>query len=430
MFYRDRENTTIRLLRDNALPLVVLLATTIALAAGWQMFARRMNNRTLDAGASAGEVTRIWGGPLAQPQPRLGWRRTDAATVELTPGELAKSIVNISLDAQYRRRGITEYPGYVADFAGDYQFHNPSPHPIFVAFNIGLPVDRSALMVTDLELSIDGAEDAPHTSYAAEGIAWNGELAGGKSVVFSVKYRARGLERFSYALGSSSLSTAPVNKFELNMTVRGVPGDIDYPVGAMAPTERTEVEGGELLTWKVDNLLSSFDVGVVLPDRSGLTRALHKLINNAPFFYLFYAFALLYAFAKVGSRSRALHLLALSGGYFLYFPLATYLTGYVAWPLACTLALAGISVLAVVHAMRFVSIGSAVWVGLSQIFFLAVPAAAHLLPAHTGIILVLAGFIALALLMHVLGRAAKKISENDEEEAQEIPAPNLSGARS
>jgi hypothetical protein len=428
MAFRKYESTTIDLLRDYALPLTAVLVTTIALAIGWQMFARRMNHRTIDAEGSSTEVSRIWGGPLVQPQPRLGWRRSDAATVELSTGELATSTVNIALDAQYRRRGITEYPAYLADFAADYSFRNPSPHPIFVAFNIGLPVDRASLMVTDLALLVDGAEDASHTSYAAEGIAWNGELAGGKDVIFSVKYRARGLERLSYALGSSAVSMGPVNKFELNMTVRGVPGQIDYPVGAMSPTDKVEIEGGQVLTWKVDNLLSSFDVGVVLPDRSGLTRALHKLINNAPFYYLFYALALLYAFAKVGTRARTLHLFALSGGYFLYFPLATYLTGYVAWPLACTLALAGISALAIAHAMRFVSIASALWVALAQIFFLAVPAAAYLLPAHTGIILVLAGFLALALAMHVLGRAAKKLSEAEDED-EEAPQPALSGAR-
>lgn len=416
---RKPENKTFTFIADNALPLAVLAVTATVLAVGWQVFARRMVSRTTQAESSAEDVAKIWGGPLAQPQPRLSWRRVDAATVELTPGELTKSSIDVALEGQYRRRGITEYPAYSADFAGNYGFRNPSSHPIFVAFNIGLPVDRSALMITDLELLLDGAEDATHTEYAQDGMSWTGEIPGGREVVFTVKYRARGMQRFGYAL-SSATNTSPVNKFEMNMLVRGVPGDLDYPVGAMTPTAVAEIDGGKRLSWKVDNLLSSFDVGVVLPDRGGVTRSLQKLIFNAPFFYVLYAFGLMYALARIGRRARSLHIFALSGGYFLYFPLATYLTAYVAWPAACALAMGGITALALVHAFRFVGPVAAAWVGLCQIFFLAVPAAAYLLPAHTGLILVIAGFIGLGLAMHAIGRAAKKIGEEEKLEKDEI----------
>src|SRR5262245_9941091 len=139
------EIKTIDLLVDNALPLSVLVSTAIALAIGWQLFAHRMLGRTERAETSSDEVARIWGGAFSQPQPKLRWRRVDAATVELTPGELSRSTVDVGLDAQYRRRGITEYPAYTADFSGEYGFRNPSSHAIFVAFNVGLPVHRSAL---------------------------------------------------------------------------------------------------------------------------------------------------------------------------------------------------------------------------------------------------------------------------------------------
>lgn len=410
------------LLIDNALPLAVLLTIMVALAVGWTMFAHRMLGRTEKAENSSEEVARIWGGALSQPQPKVRWRRVDAATVELTPGELSRSTVDVALDAQYRRRGITEYPAYTADFSGNYGFKNPSTHPIFVAFNIGLPVDRSALMVTDLELMLDGAADTPHTEYAQEGIAWAGEIPGGREVTFTVKYHARGLQKFGYALATGAGSANPVSKFEMNMIVRGVSGALDYPVGAMTPTSIIDADGGKRLTWKVDNLLSSFDVGVVLPDNGGVARALFRLISNAPVFYLFYGLALLYAFARIGRRARTLHLLALSGGYFLYFPLATYLTAYVAWPLACTLGIVGISALAIVHAFRFVGATSAAWVTMCQVFFLAVPAAAYLLPMHTGLILVVAGFIALALAMHAIGRAAKKLGSEEERAEHDVSA--------
>ena len=66
-------------------------------------------------------------------------------------------------------------------------------------------------------------------------MTWTGEVPGGREVTFTVKYRARGLQRFGYAL-SNTASTNPVSKFEMNMILRGVPGELDYPVGAMTPT--------------------------------------------------------------------------------------------------------------------------------------------------------------------------------------------------
>src|SRR5262249_43776740 len=152
---------------------------------------------------------------------------------------------------------------------GDYQFHNPSPESAFVAFTVGLPVERSALMLRDLSLLVDGKEDPTHTEYVADRIAWRGRVDGNRSVRFTLSYRARGLERFGYRFVSgqkSEDSARPVTAFKMQLRVKNLRGEVDFPVGSMAPTTIQDSGGARVYVWDVERLLTSFDIGLVLPD--------------------------------------------------------------------------------------------------------------------------------------------------------------------
>ena len=64
--------------------------------------------------------------------------------------------------------------------------------------------------------------------------------------------------------------------------------------------------------------------------------------------------------------------------------------------------------LMIVHAARFLGGRSAAWIAVCLVLFLAVPAAAYLIPAHTGLVLVLAGFVGVALALRQLGGLAER----------------------
>jgi hypothetical protein len=418
-----------KFLVDNALSIAVIWVSVIALSIGWRMFTGRLTERSDHARAASSEVARIWGGPLMQPQPEVRWRRADAATVELEFGDLQKSQVTVDLDVDYRRRGITEYPGYDAHIQGEYWFENPSPESAFVAFTVGLPVERSALMLRDLSLLIDGKEDPSHTEYVADRIAWRGQVAGKRSTHFTLAYRARGLERFGYRFVSGqkaedgspmATSARPVTAFKMQLRVKNLRGEVDFPVGAMAPTSVQDAGGARVYLWDVERLLTSFDIGLILPDRSDLSAAIGRLIHNAPFFYLMFATALTLALSSLKKRARALHVAGLSAAYFLYFPLAAYLSAYLPWPFACGISLGGISAVMLLHVSRFVGARTAGRVGLVLLFFLATPAVAYLLPTHTGLILVLIGFVALATGLRYLGDSAGRLVEEDPQPTEAV----------
>lgn len=419
-------------LGENKAALITILLCVVALSIGWDLFAERMGDRTERADAASSDVARIWGGPLLQPHPTIRWRRTDAATVETAAGELASTHVAVDLDAEYRRKGLTEYPGYETGFTGEYAFKNPSKDAAsFVAFTVGLPTERDALMLRDVRLLIDGVEDPEHTEYAPQKIIWTGQLAADKAAKFTVSFRARGMTTFGYTFaptraGQDASASKPVTAFDLVMRIKGVPGQIDFPVGSMAPTSDDGGADVRTLTWKVDRLLTSFDVGVKLPDNRGVTVAMERLTRKAPAFYFMFAIGLLWALTGVRRGARALHVLAMSGAYFIFFPLATYLTAYLPWTVACSISLAGITALMVVHGFRFVNQKAGARVAACSGFFLAVPTVAHLIPAHTGIILIVGGFIACGIAMHVIGLAARQVKEREESEALPPVAPVVS----
>ncbi|MFL5318328.1 MAG: hypothetical protein ACJ790_01630 [Myxococcaceae bacterium] len=405
---------------ENRAALGMILLCFLGLSIGWDLFAERMGDRTERADAAGGDVARIWGGPLVQPHPTVRWRRADAATVDVATGELSSTSVIVDLDAEYRRKGLTEYPGYEAAFKGDYAFKNPSTEASFVAFTVGLPTERDALMLRDVRLLVDGVEDPEHTEYAPQRIIWTGQVRGSQTAKFELAFRARGMTTFGYTFaptrsGQDSAASKPVTAFDLVMRVKGVPGEIDFPVGTMTPTADDQAGNVRTLSWKVDRLLTSFDVGIKLPDNRGVTVAMEKLTRKAPVFYLMFGVGLLWALASVRRRARALHVLALSGAYFLFFPLATYLTAYLAWPVACAISLVGIGSLCIVHGVRFVNRNAGARIAACTGFFLAVPTIAHLIPAHTGIILIVGGFVACGIAMHVIGLAARQVKEREEQ---------------
>lgn len=410
---------------DNRAAIFTIIICLVGLTIGWQLFAERMEERTGRADGASNDVARIWGGPLLQPHPMIKWRRADAATAELARGEISATNVVVDLDAQYRRRGLTEYPGYETRFDGEYTFKNPATDPSFVGFTVGLPTDRNALMLRELKLLVNGVEDPDQTEYAPSQIVWTGKVDGQKTVKFQLQFKARGMTTFGYTFaptrdGRSASESKPITAFNLVMNVTGVPGEIDFPVGSMSPTSDVASGNGRTLVWNVERLLTSFDVGIRLPDNRGANLAMEHLTRKAPAFYLLFGGALLWAFATVRRRARAMHVLALSGAYFLFFPLATYLTAYMAWPIASGVALAGITVLCIVHAARFVDRSAAVRVAVSAGFFLAVPTIAHLIPAHTGVILIVGAFIALGIGMHVIGVAARQVRDREEFEATPV----------
>lgn len=391
--------------------LAVIAICAVVLSIGWGLFAHRLSSRSRRARVSSQDIRRIWGGPLVQPHPQVRWRRADAATVALTEGQLSKTDIDVTLDATYRRRGTVEYPGYQAAFSGQYTFDNPVGQNVFVAFSVGLPVERSALMLSDLALLIDGEEDPRHTEYSENRIVWTGSVEAGATRSFRLDYRGRGLERFGYALSARGKDAhQPVTGFALRMKINGARGQLDFPTGSMAPTTIQPNQESQVLIWQVDRLLTAFDVGVVLPDNMHIHRAIGHLIRNAPAFYLLFALGLLLSLLSAGRWARALHILGLSVAYFLYFPLLTYLVVYLPWPLASGLALTLIAGLMLIHIVRFVGWSAARRVMVSQGFFLATPAVAYLIPAHAGLILVIAGVLALGVGLHVLGVLAQHLN--------------------
>lgn len=428
---------------DNLVPGLAIGLAAFCVLVSLELFGNRMEARSLDARSRGDEVAQSWGGPIAQPQPQVLWRRADAATAALERGALAKTEATIGLDVSYRRKGLAEYPGYAADVDAVWSFVNPSEHAIVAAFEVPLPARREVAVLSGLSLTVDGREDARATEWKEDRVVWTGRIEGGQRVQFGLSYEARGLAQIGWKLGAPPTLAAiarpaweqgeeaqpsrplePVQNFTLAMTVRGARGVLDFPAGSMTPTQvDLEADGTTRLVWRADRLLTALDVGVVLPDKADVAANLARLTSVAPGFFLLYAAALLVALASVNRYARALHVLGLSAAFAIFFPLAAYLTAYLPWPQAVALAFLAIAGLSIAHAWQAAGRTGALGVAGAQGFFVAVPAAAYLVPEHTGLLLALFAVLGLGVGLRWLGGAAAKVAREAEAAAAREALP-------
>lgn len=414
-------------------------ALAVALTIGWAAFGWRLHDRERQASAEADSVSRIWGGPVAQHHPLLSFRTANAPGADFAEGVLHRTAVRADLEASYRRRGLVEYPGYEVAFDGQWTFENPQEGPIDVAFRFPLPAGSGDLMLRDLLLRVDGQLEPARTEEGTGELVWRGPMEKGQKRLFQVEYRGRGLSRFVYELGrrgsdaSRVVTAGIVPSFRMELTVKGARESVDLPVGSMSPTAMEEANGSQRLVWDLSRMLTSLDAGVAIPDPRRASQSLGHLLSHAPFFFVLFGLAVLHAMRNVRARVRALHLLGFAAAYFLYFPLAAYLMGYMQWSLAVGLATLSIAAMGISHAQRFMGTEVMKGVAGAELFFLAVPAAAYLLPSHTGLILVVAGLGALGLGLRVLGETAERWDRDDDHAErlaasaprQAIPQPSM-----
>lgn len=435
----DKRPSPFRLLWQHARgSIVATVLASLVLTLGWELFAARLESRLNRDAVRSDEVRRIWGGPVLQGGPRVQWRRQDAATAELATAPIDRTDIQVGLKVEYRARGLTEYPTYEADFAGVYVVTNPSSASSFVAFRIPLPGDGGDMVSTNLALLVDGKEAPAETQYQRDTktVLWTGEMEGQQTKTFEFKYRVRGLESFAYDVddagadfsggsdgsdrsdgenGASRASASPQSNFKLAMTVEGLDGELDYPIGSMSPTSIVSDGGRSILTWDLPRVLTSLDAGVLLPDHLGPMRAFVHLLGMAPWFFVLFSLSLGYAFARLSSVGRLLHGLGFAAVYFVHFPLVVYLAAYLPWTVAVVVTLAASVGLLTVHARRFAGGASAVRVLTSAALFLVVPVVAYLVPQHAGLILVATGFICSAILLRLVAMLAQWVDRTHSE---------------
>ena len=96
-----------------------------------------------------------------------------------------------------------------------------------------------------------------------------------------IAYKSRGLEHLRYI----PKRMCQTGHYRVSMNIAGIPPDkLDYPIGSMPAAEALSSFRSDTytLTWKLDNALTSYDIGIKLPVAEQPNYHFSNLLGEAP----------------------------------------------------------------------------------------------------------------------------------------------------
>jgi len=307
-------------------------------AVAWSILGSSLTVRSHGTSEARGaEVHGLWGAPLHQQPPQatcmLEWveeetetvTRAGEAPVTTTTSHRASRDVAAPLEAsdievdfalEHRRRGLLWFPTYGIDFHGQYRFRNPADEACDVAMS--LPLQTVSRTYDGLQVLDDRGKLVPIT--VLDGSArWSMPFDAGQERSFSVSFRTRGTESWTY-------SVAPGSEEARNFRLRATTdfADIDFPVDTVSPTRHAAGEGRWEGEWAFDSLITSSPVGVQMPQRLNPGPLAARITFFAPVSLLFFFFVLSILAVTSGRELHPMHYFLVGCAFFAFHLLFAY----------------------------------------------------------------------------------------------------------
>ncbi|HZH76956.1 MAG TPA: hypothetical protein VEY88_13060 [Archangium sp.] len=356
----------------------------------------------------AQDVEERWGAPVVQPAPSLRYVQSGTIFTELKPLPFDKQHVQVQARMNYRKRGLRYFSGFDFTLSADYAAVNREGHDIDVAFIFPIEVDKSQVLLSELQFLVNGAESSLDLGESGNRLVWTGRIPQGATSHFSIRYRARGLDSFVYKLDPS----LPARDVRLHLGVEGGE-NFDYPPQVLVANTVETGRDAVSLDWAFQSLESGVNLGVILPSTEAYDELVATMARRAwvPFLGLL---ALLAAFSIHHKRPLAFYeAYLLSAAYGFFFVLLAYLAAFMNFYVAYGLATLGMGAAVVAFTKRLypqerTSRLAGVWAAT-----LVVPTAAVILQGYTGLIYTLEILAALLGLMALSTRASVRALLSD-----------------
>jgi hypothetical protein len=340
-------------------------------------------------------VAQIWGGSLTQVPPEFYYQPS--------PGRrnfigIPSSEINLDIFLDYRRKGLLWFSTYTADFKSEYTISNPMPEEEEFFFTFYLPEEGGVF--TDFAMLVDGIPFEEDQDFS-DGITWQGKLKPKEEKVIAVKYTGRGTGRWVYRLGKRERQRIPDFKLAVNTNFK----DFDFPTGAMSPTDKVETPEGWQLKWDFTNLITRFDVGVILPEPLNPGWVVTRLIFMAPLSLLLFLASLVILVLIRELSLHPFHFVFICAAYFSFHLLLAYLASYMPLSLALILSFL-VTFFLIINYLRLISNWrfSLEGGGFPLVMFLFLFSLAFLFPEYTGLIITVGAIIVLGALMQLTAR--------------------------
>ncbi|HYO55482.1 hypothetical protein [Archangium sp.] len=356
----------------------------------------------------ARDVEERWGAPVVQPAPSLRYVQSGTIFTELKPLPFDKQHVQVQSRMNYRKRGLRYFSGFDFTLSADYAVVNREGHDIDVAFIFPIEVDKSQVLLSELQFLVNGAESDLDLGESGNRLVWTGRIPQGATSHFSIRYRARGLDSFIYKLDPA----LPARDVRLHLAVEGGE-NFDYPPQVLSATQVEAGRGTVALDWAFQSLESGVNLGVILPSVEAYDDLISTMAGRAwvPFLCLM---ALLAAFSIRHRRPLAFYesyLLAAAYGFF--FVLLAYLAAFMNFYVAYGLATLGLGAAVVGYAKRLYPEERTSRLAGTWGATLVVPTTAVILQGYTGLIYTLEILAALLGLMALSTRASVRALLSD-----------------
>jgi inner membrane protein involved in colicin E2 resistance len=387
---------------------LIFICSTIA----WAILASTIFFRTYSSDSTLKErVASLWGAPHVQKPPLASTSKivprkeesTEAGkTVIRTVNDrfntqlpLEASRIDVRLDLEHRRKGLLWYSTYKVDFAAAYTFRNTSDEEL-VTFTLHFPSAQA--IYDDLAFVVDGQPIS--LSNQKSSVSGAARVATGKTALLDVKYRSQGLDTWHYHFGDE---VSQVKDFELKMKTNF--NGVDFAENTLAPSEKLEAAGGWELTWRFRNLLSGFQIGMVLPQKLQPGPLAGSISYFAPISLFFFFFLMFIITTLRRIDLHPMNYFFLACAFFSFHLLLAYLVDHVSIHVAfviCSIVsiFLVVSYLRLVVGMRF----AAVEAGSAQLVYLILFSYAFFFKGMTGLTITIGSIVTLFVVMQITGR--------------------------
>jgi inner membrane protein involved in colicin E2 resistance len=388
----------------------IFVCTSIA----WAILGATIFSRTyaLDQ-IAANRVASTWGTPQNQAPPSASYKETvtrneessengkkivKAVQEEVTTSlPLESSAIDVALDLEHRQKGLLWYSTYKVAFAGNYGFRNTSDKEREVTFVLNFPSTKA--IYDDLVFAVDGL---PVTLSNQENAALGSvKVPAGGLAQLRVAYRSQGLNEWRYSFGENDVTQ--VRDFGLRLRTNFK--DIDFPDNTLSPSEKSATPDGWNLVWNYKNLVSGYQIAMVMPEKLQPGPLAGRISFFAPVSLFFFFFIMLIITTMRGIELHPMNYFFLAAAFFAFHLLLAYLVDHVSIHLAFGLS-AAVSVFLVVSYLRLV-VGlrfASREAGLAQFVYLVMFSYAFFLNGFTGLAITIGSVVTLFVAMQVTGR--------------------------
>lgn len=396
----------------------IFVCTSVA----WAILGGTIFSRTyFQDSIAANSVTSTWGAPQDQSPPIASFKEIVSRNEETTENgkkivktiqeevttllPLESSAVDVALDLEHRQKGLLWYSTYKVAFAGSYGFRNTTDKEKTVSFVLNFPTSKA--IYDDLVFTVDGAP--VETSNQKNAAIGSVKVPAGQVARLAVGYRSQGLNEWRYSFGTKDV--AQVRDFSLKMKTNFK--DIDFPDNTLSPSEKHETDNGWDLTWSYKNLVSGYQIAMVMPEKLQPGPLAGRISFFAPVSLFFFFFIMLIITTMRRIELHPMNYFFLAAAFFSFHLLLAYLVDHVSIHVAFAIS-AAVSVFLVVSYLRLV-VGlhfASREAAVAQFVYLVMFSYAFFLKGFTGLAITIGSVATLFVAMQVTGhiRWADKFS--------------------